>query len=220
MVRILLINPNTTQHITDILVTQAQNVVGSFAQIEGRTAISGPAIIRSAEDNMAAERSIIEMACEHYGYDAIILGVSMDTALQIIRSKVDIPVVGMTEGGLFTACMMGQRLGCITLGSHLAPLYEQLSSSYGLGSRVIKWHAPNISAAYEIGPNPEIIEALVKECNVLIDDFQADVIVLCAAVLTGYASLLKPRVRVPIVDAIEAAALQAISLTKLRGALN
>ena len=80
----------------------------------------------------------------------------------------------------------------------------------------MKWHAPNISAAYETGPNPALIEALVKECEVLTDQYQAEVIVLCAAVLTGYAGWLAPHLRVPVVDAIEAAALQAVGLVRLR----
>ena len=215
--KLLLINPNTTQRITDTLVVQAQKAVGAAATVVGLTAKTGPAIIRSAEDNAVAVQSMLEMATsQHAGFDALILGVSMDTALQQVRASLPIPVVGMTEGGLLTACLLGQRVGCLTLGSQMASLYEQLSSSYGLGARVVKWHAPNISAAYETGPNPALIEALVKECEVLTDQYQAEVIVLCAAVLTGYAGWLAPHLRVPVVDAIEAAALQAVGLARLR----
>jgi allantoin racemase len=215
--RLLLINPNTTQRITDTLVEQAQKAVGAAATIVGLTAKTGPAIIRSAADNLVAEQSMLALATsQSTGFDAVILGVSMDTALQEVRARVPIPVVGMTEGGLLTACLLGQRVGCLTLGSHMASLYEQLSASYGLGSRVVKWHAPNISAAYETGPNPALIEALVKECEVLTEQHQAEVIVLCAAVLTGYAAWLAPHLRVPVVDAIEAAALQAVSLVRLK----
>ena len=215
--KLLLINPNTTQRITDTLVVQAQKAVGAAATVVGLTAKTGPAIIRSAEDNAVAVQSMLEMATsQHAGFDALILGVSMDTALQQVRASLPIPVVGMTEGGLLTACLLGQRVGCLTLGSQMASLYEQLSSSYGLAARVVKWHAPNISAAYETGPNPALIEALVKECEVLTDQYQAEVIVLCAAVLTGYAGWLAPHLRVPVVDAIEAAALQAVGLARLR----
>ncbi len=215
--KILLINPNTTQRITDALVAQAQKAVGASAQVIGLTAQTGPAIIRGAADNVVAERSMLEMATSQYaGYDAVVLGVSMDTALQTVRAKLPIPVVGMTEGGLFTACLLGQRLGCLTLGSHMAPLYEQLSANYGLANRIAKGHAPAIAAAYEIGPNPEVTDLLVRECDVLIDDHQADVIVLCAAVLTGYAAWLAPRLRVPVIDAIQAAAVQALSLARLK----
>ncbi len=214
--KILLINPNTTKRITDSLVLQAQQAVGATAQIVGMTAQTGPAIIRSAEDNRVAEQSMIEMATTlAAGYDAIVLGVSMDTALQSVRSSVPLPVVGMTEGGLLTACLLGQRVGCLTLGSHMVPMYEQLSTNYGLATRVVKWHAPNIAAAYEVGPNPEIVEALVQECQILTEGYGVDVIVLCAAVLSGYGPWLAPRVHVPVVDAIQAAALQAVSLARL-----
>lgn len=214
--KILLINPNTTQRITDNLVLQAQEAVGPAVKIVGLTAKTGPAIIRSAQDNRVAEQSMIELASTHYGEcDAIVLGVSMDTALQAVRAAVPRPVVGMTEGGLLTACLLGRRLGCLTLGSNMRELYEQLSTSYGLATRIVKWHAPDIAAAYETGPSPEIVEALVRECQLLIDDDQADVIVLCAAVLSGYGLLLGSRLRVPVVDAIQAAALQAFNLVRL-----
>lgn len=214
--KLLLINPNTTQRITNTLVLQAQKAVGQAATIVGLTAQTGPAIIRSAADNLVAEQSMLKLATsQHAGFDAVILGVSMDTALQEVRARLPIPVVGMTEGGLFMACLMGQRVGCLTLGSQMTPLYEQLSSSYGLATRVVKWHAPNIAAAYESGPHPALVDALVKECEVLIHQYQSEVIVLCAAVLVGYVGLLAPRLSVPVVDAIEAAALQAVSLVRL-----
>lgn len=214
--KILLINPNTTQRITDNLVAQARRVVGSAAEIVGVTAKTGPAIIRSAQDNRVAEQSMIEMATAHHvDCDAIVLGVSMDTALHAVRALVPVPVVGMTEGGLLTACLLGQRVGCLTLGSHMRALYEQLSTSYGLETRIVKWHAPDLAVAYEAGPSPEIVEGLVRECQVLIDDEHADVIVLCAAVLSGYGHALGHRLRVPVVDAIQAAALQAVSLACL-----
>ena len=138
--KLLLINPNTTRHVTDRMLVQARLAAGARAEVMAVTAAFGPAIIGSRAENAVAAHAALELAAKHQaGFDAVILGVSLDTALRPMREMLDIPVVGMAEAGLLTACMLGGRIGCLTLGTRLLPVYEELTQSYGLASRVSCW---------------------------------------------------------------------------------
>jgi len=215
---ILLINPNTSAHVTQRMLEQAQRVVGDQATIHAYTAQSGPAIISSRSENAIALAEMLRLAATHQaGHDVLVLGVSIDTGLMALREMLDIPVVGMAESALFTASMLGGKIGCLTLGASMVPVYEELTHSYGLSSRVAKWRAVEMPSAFRVtDADPEVALALIKASEQLVQADGADVIVLCGAVLAGYASQVSSAVGVPVVDPIQAAALQAITVARLQ----
>lgn len=215
--KLLLINPNTTEHVTERMLAQARRAAGARAEVIGVTAASGPAIIGSRAENAIAGYAAIELAVLHHaGFDAVILGVSMDTALRALREMLDIPVLGMTEAALLTGCMLGGRIGCLTLGPRLLPLYEELTSSYGLSSRVAGWRALDLPAAYSHDVDADVAQRVGEACRRMVTDNSADVVLLCGAVLAGYAARVAPTVNVPVIDCIEAATQQAMALVDLR----
>ena len=217
--KLLLINPNTSTHVTERLLVQARRAAGARAEVVGVTATSGPAIIRSRADNELAAHSVLELAQRHRaGCDAVILGVSMDTALRPLRKRLDIPVVGMAEAALLTACMLGERIGCLTLGAQMLPLYEELTASYGLDARVACWRALELPTAFGPALDGDVAQALCEACARMAADDGAGVVMLCGAVLAGYAARIAPEVRVPVIDCIEAATQQAMALVDLRRA--
>ena len=106
--KLLLINPNTSPHVTDRMVVQARRTAGSRASVDGVTAAFGPAIIGSKAENAIATHGALDTAARHHaGYDAVILGVSMDSGLAALRELFPIPVVGMAEASILLACSLG-----------------------------------------------------------------------------------------------------------------
>jgi Asp/Glu/hydantoin racemase len=131
----------------------------------------------------------------------------------------DIPVVGMAEAALLTASMLGGKIGCLTLGAAMVPVYEELTASYGLASRVSKWRAIEVPSAFKVtDADPEVERALIQASKQLVQQDGSDVIVLCGAVLAGYARQVATAVGVPVVDPAQAAALQALTLARMRPA--
>jgi len=214
--RLLLINPNTSEHVTQRMLAQAQRACGAEAEVRAVTATFGPAIIGSRTENAIAGHAAVELAARHAeGFDAVILGVSMDTALHALRELLDVPVVGMTEAALFVGCMTGGRVGCLTLGRRLLPMYEELTQSYGLAARVACWDALDLPAAYGTDVDPDAAQQVTAACRRMAADHGADVVALCGAVLTGYASRIGPALDFPVIDCIDAAARQAMALAAL-----
>lgn len=216
--KILLINPNTSQHVTERMRANAQQAVGDAATVHAFTAQSGPAIISSRSENAIALAEMLRLAAAHQeGHDVLMLGVSIDTGLQALREMLDIPVVGMAEAALLTASMLGGKIGCLTLGAAMVPAYEELTASYGLASRVSKWRAVEVPSAFKAtDADPEVERALILASEQLVQQDGSDVIVLCGAVLAGYARQVAKAVGVPVVDPAQAAALQALTLARMR----
>lgn len=216
--KLLLINPNTSRHITDRLCAQARIAAGAGVVIEGVNPVSGPAAIRSKADNEAAIAAVHAMARAHLSdHDGVILGVSMDTALPSLRSAIRVPVVGMAQAGLTAACMLHDKVAALTLGAQMVPLYEALTESYGFAARVVRWRALEIPAAFtQTTLDPGTAGQLVAACNDLIARDSAGAILLCGAVLSGYGRMIAPRVGAPVVDAIVAATLQVMALAQMQ----
>jgi len=216
--KLLLINPNTSRHITERLCAEARLAAGAGIVIEGVNPESGPAAIRSKADNDAAIAAVHAMAREHLGdHDGVILGVSMDTAVYSLRKMVRVPVVGMAQAGLTAACMLHDKVAGLTLGAQMMPLYEALTEDYGFATRVVRWCALEIPAAFtQAGPDVGTADQLVTACDDLIARDGAGAILLCGAVLSGYGRMIAPRLGVPVIDAIAAATLQAVALVRLQ----
>jgi allantoin racemase len=69
------------------------------------------------------------------GYDAFLLGNSLDPALVELRELLDIPVLTFMEVACHTACMMGARFGLIATNQRLIPRYVEIVFGYGLRDR-------------------------------------------------------------------------------------
>jgi allantoin racemase len=109
-------------------------------------------VIASRAENAIAEHSLISLVSEHAANcDAVVIGVSYDTGLRGARELLPIPVVGITEAGLLTACMLGGRIGVIAFGRHTLPLYQELAASYGLSTRIAGWRVIESTAAFQRG---------------------------------------------------------------------
>jgi allantoin racemase len=74
---------------------------------------------------------------EAEGFDAVLLGNITDPGLRAAREMAGIPVLGLCETALFTACQMGVSIGLVVANDkHHARVAENVALS-GLGTRVV-----------------------------------------------------------------------------------
>ena len=215
--KILLINPNTSGFVTDRMARAAQAAVGDAAAITGVTAPRGPAVVGSRTENALAAAAALELAATHAGgFDAVVLGISTDAGLAPLRELLDVPVVGMLEAALLTACQLGGRVGLLTLGERMVPLYQEQADRIGIGGRVAGWAGIDLPAAFDPQsgdmPVPSVVQAVAEQAARMVKEQALDALVLSGAVLAGYRAAVQPHVPVPVIDGIEAAAWQAVAL--------
>jgi Asp/Glu/hydantoin racemase len=101
-------------------------------------------VVPSAKDVHAltelrcARQAILNaIAAERAGYDAFILGHFQDAGLAEIKATVDMPVVGLGEATMLHACLLGRKIGLITIDRVFIPWHEEQILRYGLGQRVV-----------------------------------------------------------------------------------
>jgi len=211
--RILVVNANTSDIVTDKVAAQARLSASTGTEIVSVTGTFGARVIGSRAEHAIGEHSTLALIAQHApGCDAVVIAVSYDTGLRAARELLPIPVVGMTESGLLTACMLGGRIGVITFGRRVLPLYRELVTSYGLDPRIAGWRTLESTAAYQRGTHDaldtldrELVEAALD----LVERDGAETVVLTGAVMAGVPARLQKGVPVPLIDCIACAVRQS-----------
>lgn len=213
--RLLLVNANTSRSITEQLALEARLSLPADWQLSTATGSFGAAVIQTRRDCAIAEHACIEAAeAAVEGCDAVVVGVSLDTGLWALRESLKVPVVGLLEASLLTACMVGGRYGLVVMGPQTVPLYRELVERHGLAARLagieaIAAGAPAVQAAPE-----QFDAALIEACNRLVAD-GAECVILVGAVVAGLHRRLQGRVSVPLLDGMACAVTQACGLARL-----
>jgi Asp/Glu/hydantoin racemase len=71
------------------------------------------------------------------GYDAVAIGCFLDPAMQEAREVVSIPVLGLGETSMLTACMLGHKFSGIAFHAKQSQYYDRKAFEYGLTARHI-----------------------------------------------------------------------------------
>ncbi|WP_116472528.1 aspartate/glutamate racemase family protein [Zobellella maritima] len=213
--RLLLVNANTSRNITEHLAAEARLSLPAGWQLSTATGAFGAAVIQSRRDCAIAEHACIEAAeARVEGCDAVVVGVSLDIGLWALRQTLNVPVVGLLEASLMTACMVSGRYGLVVMGRQTMPLYRELVARHGQEARLagieaICAGAPEVYAAPE-----QFASTLVEAANRLVAS-GAESVILVGAVVAGMHRRLQPRVAVPLLDGMACAVTQACGLAGL-----
>jgi len=215
--RILLINPNITQAITDRLHEAALAVAGPGTTITALTARRGVPYIASRAEAAIGGVVALEMLAEHgHDADAAIIAAFGDPGLGAARELFAFPVIGMAEAAMLTACMLGRRFSIVSFSTTLGAWYRECVEQHGLSERLAGLRLLDGPFAHITTVGEEKATALVELAHRSVEEDGADVIVLAGAPLAGLAAIVRDRVPVPVVDGVQAALKQAEALAALR----
>ncbi|WOH78780.1 aspartate/glutamate racemase family protein [Bradyrhizobium sp. BEA-2-5] len=215
--KILLLNPNTTADVTDLLHAAGSKAASVGTELVPLTAARGvPYIATRTEAQIGGAIALEMLAEQHRRVDAAIIAAFGDPGLFAARETFDIPVVGMAEAAMLTACMAGRRFAIVTFAGALAPWYEECVAMHGLSSRCagIRTLDGGFQSISEVQAEKE--ELLVALANRAVEQDNADVVILSGAPLAGLAAKVRDRIPVPVVDPVAAAVRQAETLAVLK----
>jgi len=215
--RILLINGNTTQAVTDRMADAARVASASDTEIVPLTARFGAAIIGSRVETAVAAAAVVErLALSAEGCDAAIIGASVDPGLAAAREMLDIPVIGITEAALHTACLLGGRCGAIVMSANSATILREMADAYGLGSRLGAIHTLPMTPLDLIADPAATARTIGAAAEVMVQRDGVDTIVLIGAVMAGVPAVVQPALRVPVVEGVSAAVVLCEALARLK----
>lgn len=215
--RILLLNPNTTEAITRRLLAAAEAVAAPGTEIVPLTAPRGVPYIATRAEAQIGGAVALEMLAEHHDkVDAAVIAAFGDPGLMGARELFDIPVVGMAEAAMLTACMLGRRFAIVTFARALGPWYEECVAMHGLAGRCagIRMLDEGFSDIADVQEEKEAV--IVELARRAVAQDEADVVILAGAPLAGLAAKVADRIPVPVVDQMGAALKQAEALVALR----
>lgn len=150
--RVLVVNPNTTGSVTDALVQQARRYLPPDVEVDGLTAKVGPSVVRGQADVGKAQEAIVSLLPEvESNADAIVLGISLDIGLSELRQHVSQPVFALSESTLRQVIKQHGEVVAITVGTHMLPLYADLSARYGFDDKQVHWRAIDDASAFTPG---------------------------------------------------------------------
>ena len=217
MTRLLLINPNISDSVSQLIRTEAQRSAEPGFSIEVLTAPFGVAYIETRFEALIGAYAAAQLAAEHHArFDAVIVAAFGDPGLAGLREALPCPVTGLTEAALASACLLGQRFSIVAISQRIRAWYRETVQANGLIDRLASIRALDEPLA-DIGRVQDDqgarLIALAERC---VQEDGADVIVLAGAPLAGLARSLQGRLPVPVVDGVSSAVRHAQSLVALQ----
>jgi allantoin racemase len=215
MTRLLLINPNSTQSITDLVLKHARLFAAKDTTLRAVSGAFGPRYIASRIGYAIAGHAAVDALANDKGArDAVVLACFGDPGLAALKEVSKVPVVGMAEASILQACAVGRRFSIVTGGERWKPMLEEFVAAQGMSSRLASVRTVAPTGA-DIARNPKAAMALLaKGCSACAREDGADVVILGGAGLAGLAAKLRPEVDVPLLDGVACAISMAEALAK------
>ena len=214
--RLLVINPNISESVTALIEAEARRSADPGTVVTMKTAPSGVAYIETRFEALLGAHATAQLAAEHHaGHDAVIVAAFGDPGLAALREVLPVPVLGMTESALATACLLGHRFSIVAISQRIQAWYREMVESHGLIGRLASIRALDRPLASIGGVQDEHADALLALCERAVREDGAEVIVLAGAPLAGLARALRGRLPVPVVDGVSSAVRHAATLVAL-----
>jgi Asp/Glu/hydantoin racemase len=215
--RLLVVNSNTSDNITELIGQEARASARPETEVEAVTAPLGPRSVESrSELAVAAYGTLVALSEQVDKFDAAVIACFSDPGLQAARELYPIPIVGIAEAAVMTACMCGARFSVVSVGQRMAPVLSEIVSSYGPSNRLASIRIVE-RPVEDIGSHPlSFDDDFFQAGRRAVDEDGADVIILGGAVTAGMGRRLNERMGVPVLDGVSCAVRQAEVLASLR----
>jgi Asp/Glu/hydantoin racemase len=214
LMRLLLLNPNTSEAATASMAAVARAAAGPATDIVAVSAPRGAAYILDRSLDAVASEVVLEVLAERRGsYDGAILAAFTDPGLAGARAACAVPVVGIAEAALLFARGLGRRISVVTVAPGLVALMRERVDDYGLGDRIVSIRSCPSDLLGRDGPGLEAMLGDAAEAAIAEDG--AEVIVVGGGPIADMRRGLRARLGVPVVDGVTCAVRLAETLVGL-----
>ena len=205
--RILIVNPNTDEQMTQAIVAAASKYARADTEIVACQPDWGPVALDGYSDGVLAAAAVVEKLTSGSAprADAVVLAGFGDPGAQALREVLDVPVFDIAECGAHMACLLGRRFGVLTTLDRSAPPIEDLLRVVGLWERCSGVRSIEIETHALAGDVAMGLSRLVEQGRAAIVHDKAEVLVLGCGGMGGLDKQLEQQLAVPVVDGIVAA---------------
>ncbi len=214
--RILVVNVNTTESITETIAQQARAIASPGTEIVGLTPYFGAESLEGNFESYLAAIAVMDRVMAYdQPFDAVIQAGYGEHGREGLQELLNVPVVDITEAAASTAMFLGHAYSVVTTLDRTVPLIEDRLKLAGLYQRCASVRASGM-AVLELEEDPlAAMEAIVRQAELAIRDDKAEVICLGCGGMAGLDEQIRQRTGVPVVDGVTAAVMIAESLVRL-----
>ncbi len=208
--KILIINPNSSQEMTGKIKETALDFVTGAFEVDCLPTPGAPYYIETYEDQLKAAPGMIQLVRENEETcDAFIIACHCDPNLDAMKEIATKPVVGIGEASMKIASMLGHSFSVVTDTSHSIPNKEALVRKYQLQNMLASARASRIESE-----GLSFDEKIFQSAEVAVKEDNAEVLVLGCAGMTGMDKRLQEQFGVPVLDGVVCALIIASGLVK------
>lgn len=214
--RILVVNVNTTQAMTEAIAHAARQAASAGTEIIGLTPEFGAESCEGNVESYLAALGVMDAVLKYPGqFDAVIQAGYGEHGREGLQELLDVPVVDITEAGAGLALFLGRRFSVVTTLDRTVPLIEDRLLLAGLDAHCVSVRASGM-AVLELEEDPEAaVAAIVEQAAEAVEHDHAETIVLGCGGMADLGETIRDRCAVPVVDGVAAAVRMAESLVGL-----
>ena len=214
--RILVVNVNTTDSITQAIARQAQAAAAPGTEIIGLTPDFGADSVEGNFESYLAAIAVMDKVMSYdQPFDAVIQAGYGEHGREGLQELLSVPVVDITDAAASTAMFLGRSYSVVTTLDRTVPLIEDRLRLSGLWDRCASVRASGL-AVLELEASPQrALEAIVRQAELAVSADRAEVICLGCGGMAGLDEQIRQRTGVPVIDGVSAAVTIAESLVRL-----
>ena len=199
--RILIANPNTTQSMTDLMVSEARQVCRADTEIIGVSADFGVSYIATRSEMTIAGHALLDcLARHHTGFDAVIIGAFCHSFVAPAKELTPLPVIGIAEAGMRAAQLFGRRISIIGIGGHDRGANEEIVEHLGMKEDMASIRILPLSGTELASNQAGAVAEIVRLGKATIAEDYADVLVLGGSAFSGISDLVAAKLPVPVIS--------------------
>jgi allantoin racemase len=214
-VKILVINPNISESVTELIGDEAMRVALPGTRITTATADFGVAYIETPAEAAIAAYAVLSILAENYAHhDAAVIAAFGDPGAMAAKEMLPIPVIGLTEAALASAFLLGGRFAIVGISSRIGAWYCETVEHLGMASRFIGYRGLRNEFSDVGTVHRDEKDELLRMCLSCVSEDRADSIILAGAPLAGLARQICDRVPVPLIDGVGSAIRMAETMAR------
>jgi allantoin racemase len=214
--RILVVNVNTTDSMTQSIGAQARAVAEPGTEIVALTPLFGADSVEGNYESYLAAIAVMDRVLAYdEPYDAVVQAGFGEHGREGLQELLEVPVIDITEAAAHIAHLLGHRYSVVTTLDRAVPLIEDRLLLAGLDAHCASVRSSGMSVL-ELESSPErAVQAIVEQARRAITDDGAEVIVLGCGGMAGLDQAIRSEISTPVVDGVAAAVKLAESLVRL-----
>ena len=211
---LVVINPNSSQTVTDGIDTAIDPLRSFGIPIRCLTLAEGPPGIESQQQADLTIAPMLKLAAAQNDAAGYVIACFGDPGLHALRDQTSLPVVGIQEASVMTALTLGHKFGVIAILPASIPRHLRAFGAMGVSGRLAGDRALGLSVA-DLAEDGKSLNAMIATGKRLRDEDGADVLIMGCAGMARFRNPLQDATGLPVVDPAQAAVCMALGQIRL-----